>query len=308
MSETMSEINGSAQGSGSSAGIEGNSQEMRVNMSARDLSPEDRKMLHSIYWRSFTEYCFWAGEAEAGSDGFIYSMIPAFRRYYKTEDERRDAMMRHTTWFNMTENVSTFVMGLVASMEKENSEVEGFDTSSIDAVKASLMGPMSGLGDAIFWGVLRCIAAAVGISIASTGSALGPILFLLIYNIPSMLCRWWMTVLGYKLGSSFLSKAYASGVMKILTKAAGILGLLMIGAMAASFVKFSCALAIPVPNADAVQIQTYLDAIFKGLVPFSLTLFCMWLLQKKVNVVWIIIGIMVLGLVFGMTGVVAVSA
>jgi PTS system mannose-specific IID component len=279
---------------------------LSVNISTKDLSADDKKMLHSIYWRSFTVYCLWAGEAEAGSDGFIYSLIPAFRRFYKTEDQRRDAMVRHTTWFNMTENVSTFVMGLVAAMEKENSETEGFDTSSIDAVKASLMGPMSGLGDAIFWGVLRVIAAAVGISVASTGSALGPILFLLIYNVPSMLCRWWMTVLGYKLGASFLSRAYSSGLMGLITKAAGILGLLMIGAMSATFVKFQCALTIPVPNADAVQIQTYLDDIFKGLIPISLTLFSLWCLQKKVNVVWLILGIMVLGVICGITGIVTV--
>ena len=279
--------------------------EMKVNISAKGLSPEDRKMLNSIYWRSFTEYCFWAGEAEAGSDGFIYSLMPAFKRFYKSDEDRTKAMVRHTTWFNMTENVSTFVMGLVAAMERENSEIEDFDVSSINAVKASLMGPLSGVGDAVFWGVLRVIAAAVGISIGATGSVLGPILFLLIYNIPSMLCRWWMLILGYKLGSSFLSKAYESGVMGIIMKAASILGLIMIGAMSASFVKFSCALSIPVPNTDAVKVQTYLDAIFKGLVPISFTLFCTWLLQKKVNVVWLILGIMALGLLFGMTGVVS---
>lgn len=281
--------------------------DMKVNVSAKDLSPEDRKMLNSIYWRSFTEYCFWAGEAEAGSDGFIYSLMPAFKRFYKTDEERTDAMVRHTTWFNMTENVSTFVMGLVAAMEKENSETEDFDVASIQAVKASLMGPLSGIGDAIFWGVLRVIAAAVGISIASTGSVLGPILFLVIYNVPSMLCRWWMLILGYKLGASFLSKAYSSGIMGVIMKAASILGLIMVGAMAASFVKFTCAIKIPVPNASAVKVQTYLDAIFKGLVPISLTLFCTWLLQKKVNVVWLILGIMALGLLFGMTGIVAVK-
>ena len=42
-------------------------------------------------------------------------------------------------------------------------------------------------------------------------------------------------------------------------------------------------------------------------MPISLTLFCTWLLRKNVNVVWLILGIMALGLIFGMTGVVAVS-
>ena len=281
--------------------------EMKVNVSVKDLSQNDRRMLNSIYWRSFTEYCFWAGEAEAGSDGFIYAILPALKRFYKKDEDRTAAMVRHTAWFNMTENVSTFVFGLVAAMERENSESEDFDVDSINAVKASLMGPLSGIGDAISWGVLRVIAAAVGISIGSTGSILGPILFLAIYNVPSMLCRWWMLILGYKLGSSFLSRAYESGVMGIVMKAATILGLVMVGAMSASFVRFNCGIQIPVPNADPVQVQTYLDNIFRGLVPISLTLFCTWLLRKNVNVVWLILGIMALGLIFGMTGVVAVS-
>ena len=55
--------------------------------------------------------------------------------------------MRHTTWFNATMHINNFIMGLVASMEKQNSEDENFDASSITAVKASLMGPLSGIGD-----------------------------------------------------------------------------------------------------------------------------------------------------------------
>ena len=40
------------------------------------------------------------------------------------------------------------------------------------------MGPISGIGDSFFWGILRVIAAGIGISIASTGSPLGAIVFL----------------------------------------------------------------------------------------------------------------------------------
>ena len=54
---------------------------------------------------------------------------------------------------------------------------------------------MSGIGDAIFWGVLRVIAAGIGINLAMSGSPLGAIMFLLIYNIPSILCRYFLTYL-----------------------------------------------------------------------------------------------------------------
>lgn len=277
--------------------------EVKINLSTKDLPEEDRKMLKSIFCRSFSVFMMYAGAARAGADGFIHALMPAINRYYKTPEERQEAMVRHSSWYNITQNVGTLCMGLVASMERENSMVEDFDTDSINAIKASLMGPMSGIGDAIFWGVLRVIAAAVGIAVGSTGSILGPILFLLIYNIPSILCRWWMTVLGFKLGTSFITKMYSSGIMDLVTKCASILGLLMIGAMTASFVKFQTILAVPVSGGDPIQIQTYLDAIFKGIIPLGITMGCLGLMKKNVNVVWIIIGLMVLGMVLGICGI-----
>ena len=272
----------------------------------KGVSSEDRKMLNSIFLRSFTVFASCAGgSVKAGADGWLYSVQPALNRYYEGDKERMaDAMMRHTTWYNITQNVGTFAMGLVAAMERENSMKPDFDTESIDAIKVSLMGPMSGIGDAIFWGVLRVIAAGIGINIAMTGSPLGAILFLLIYNIPSILCRYYMTYLGYNMGTTFIEQMYNGGLMRLITKATSTVGLVMIGAMTAANVQFQTILSIPVEDSDPVMIQTYLDSIYKGLVPLALTLLCLWLLKKKhVNVNVILVGIMALALALGLIGV-----
>ncbi len=212
-------------------------------------------------------------------------------------------MTRHTTWYNITQNVGTFAMGLVASMERENSTHPDFDTESIDAIKVSLMGPMSGIGDAIFWGVLRVIAAGIGINIAMTGSPLGAIVFLLVYNIPSILCRYYMTYLGFNLGTSFISQLYDGGLMKLITKATSTVGLIMVGAMTAANVHFTTPLSIPVQDSDPVLVQTYLDSIFVGIIPLAITLLCLRLLKKNVNVNVILFGLMVLAFVLGFIGV-----
>lgn len=272
-----------------------------------NVSPEDKKMLNSIFLRSFTVFASCAGgSVKAGADGWLYSVQPALNRYYKDDPEKRsDAMSRHTTWYNITQNVGTFAMGLVAAMEQENSLKPDFDTESIDAIKVSLMGPLSGIGDAIFWGVLRVIAAGIGINIAMTGSPLGAILFLIIYNVPSILCRYYMTYLGYGMGTNFIEKMYSGGLMSIITKATSTVGLIMIGAMTAANVRFQTILSIPVEGSDPVMIQTYLDAIFQGLVPLGVTLLCLWLLKKKhVNVNLILVGLMVFALVLGFVGIV----
>ena len=49
-----------------------------------------------------------------------------------------------------------------------------FDTSSIVAIKAALMGPLAGIGDSLLFSVVRVIAAGIGISFALQGSILGP--------------------------------------------------------------------------------------------------------------------------------------
>lgn len=269
------------------------------------MSSEDRKMLNKIFLRSFSVFASCAGgSVKAGADGWLYSVQPALNRYYADNPEKRaDAMSRHTTWYNITQNVGTFAMGLVASMERENSQHDDFDTESIDGIKVSLMGPMSGIGDAIFWGVLRVIAAGIGINLAMSGSPLGAIMFLLIYNIPSILCRYFMTYLGFQMGTNFISQLYEGGLMKLITKATSTVGLVMIGAMTAANVSFNTILSIPVQDADPIMVQTYLDSIFKGIVPLGLTLLCLWLLKKNVNVNWILLGIMVLALVLGLIGV-----
>jgi mannose PTS system EIID component len=212
--------------------------------------------------------------------------------------------MRHTTFYNITSNVGTFCFGLVASMEKENSKNKDFDENSIVAIKTSLMGPLSGVGDSIFWGVLRVIAAAVAIPLSLKGSILGPIIFLLIYNVPSIICRYYLTYMGYSMGESFLSKIQDSGAMAILSKCASILGLMMIGGMTASMVKFNSILTFTVPNGDPVKLQTYLDSIFKGLVPLLLTYGCLKLMQKRVNINVIMFGVMGLAILLAILGIV----
>lgn len=276
----------------------------KITISTKGLSQDEKKMLHGIFWRSLNIFAMYAGGARAGASGFMWALSPAFKRFYKTKEELRDAYVRHSSWYNITSNVGTFCMGLVASMEKENSEKPDFDTQSIDSVKASLMGPMSGIGDAIFWGCLRVIAASVGIALcADNGSVLGPIVFFLVYNIPSYITRWCLTVLGYRVGSSFINTIYESGLMGVLTKLASTLGLLMIGAMTASNVKFSMIVAIPAGEGDPILLQSTLDTIFIGLVPLLYTLGCFALLRKNVNVNFVIIGTMVIGLLLGLLGI-----
>lgn len=273
-------------------------------MKSTSLSQDERKLLHKIFWRSFIgQASRVGGQARQHAIGFFYAILPALKRYYKNDEEKlRRSFVRHVQFYNVTTMLSTLVLGIVASMEKENSEKEDFDENSIVALKVALMGPLSGIGDSIFIGVVRVIAAGVGISLSLNGSILGPILFLLIYNIPSIVLRYYLIFVGYIKGSSFITQMYESGAMKVVTKSACILGLIMVGAMTATTVSFSTVIQLPtVKGAEPIMLQSILDSIFKGMVPLGLTLGCKWMLDKKVNInliMLLIVGLAILLAVF----------
>ena len=272
----------------------------------QNLTAEDKKMLNGIILRSFNIFAGrTGGQVRMHAVGFIWTLLPALRRYYKEgSEEFTEALVRHTMFYNITQNVGTFCLGLVAAMEKENSVDPNFDDRSITAIKTALMGPMSGIGDAIFWGVIRVIAASVGISLAAQGSWLGPIMFLLIYNVPSILCRYYLTYAGFTLGSDFLAKMNEGGLMKTITKCASILGLIMVGGMTASTVSFTSAVQFVIEGQDPILLQTYLDSIFKGLVPLLVTTGCLGLMLKRVNVNVIMFGVLGLAIVLALLGIV----
>lgn len=263
-----------------------------------NLSREDKKMINSICWRSLNAHCSRVGgQARQMAIGFLWQIMPALNRYYKDQPEKKkEALYRHVQFCNVSNAIYPFLAGLVASMEKENSEVDDFDTSSIVAIKAALMGPLAGIGDSLLFSVVRVIAAGIGISFALQGSILGPILFFLIYNGCTMALRFSLGYVGFISGSSFITNMYQNGTLKILTKCAGILGLIMVGAMTASTVKFTTAISIPIPGGEAVALQSSLDTLFLGLVPLLLTFCCKKLLDKNVNINWIMVGIFVLSL------------
>lgn len=270
----------------------------------KSITADERKMLKKAFWRSFTLYAA-VSPAKQGASGFSYAMMPFINKFYKNDEKgKNDALVRSMSYFNTTITCSTFIMGLVASMEKKNSEQKNFDASSINAVKSSLMGPLAGIGDSLFWGVLRVIAAGIAVGMGMSGNVLAPIIFLLLFNIPSLLVKYYGTFLGYKLGSEYIQKMYESGLMNILTKVASIVGLIMVGGMTASMVTFKSTFELSLKGESILELQSMLDQIFIGIVPLGLTMLCYYLLKKKnVSVTVLIIGVIILSILLSLLGI-----
>lgn len=259
-----------------------------------------KKDLMKVFWRSFTMEWSWNYERQSNMS-YTYAMIPIINKLYKTTKDKSDALKRHLEFFNTTPHISTLMLGISTAMEEINAKSDGFDTSSINNVKVGLMGPLAGIGDSFFWGTLRVIATGIGTSLALQGNILGPILFLLVFNVPHILVRYLFMFWGYNLGAGVLDKIQKSGLMESLTYGAAILGLMVIGGMTAEMVAVNIPLSIGSGD-SAMPVADILNGIVPGILSLGFTGFIYTLLGKgfKTSTILVIIALIgILGAFFG---------
>ncbi|OCG05466.1 PTS system mannose/fructose/sorbose family transporter subunit IID [Gilliamella apis] len=256
-----------------------------------------KKDLMRTFWRSFTAEWSWNYERQMNL-GYSFAIRPALEKIYSQKPEQlTTAYQRHLEFYNVTPWLITFPLGISIAMEEQNAVNENFDESSINDVKIALMGPLSGLGDSFFWGTLRVIATGIGTSLAMQGNILGPLLFLLIFNIPAIIARYFGLFIGYNIGASFIEKVQKTGLMDKLSYGASILGLSVVGAMVATMVTLNMPLTIG-SGSDATSLQDIFDGIVPQILPLLFTLFIFLLDRKGLKAHWILLMIAGIG-VFG---------
>lgn len=255
-------------------------------MENKELETQDTVMTPDVYrktfWRTFPlQACFCFERMQ--NVGFAYMMIPALKKLYKNKKDISDALKRHLAIFNTTPAVVSFIAGAAIAMEekfkKAKDKGEEVDEESINAVKAALMGPLAGIGDSFFWGTFRIIGAGIGTSLAAKGSILGAILFLLIYNVPHLIVRYFGLKIGYKSGVGFLASMNEGGMVAITTP-------------------FVFKL-----NGTKIVLQDIFDGIIKGFLPLGFTFIIYALLEKGMKSTTLLWGILILGIVLSFFGI-----
>ncbi|MDK7050106.1 PTS system mannose/fructose/sorbose family transporter subunit IID [Aerococcus sanguinicola] len=260
-----------------------------------------KKDMMRVFWRSFTIEWSWNYERQMNL-GYTYSLLPVLQKIYPQKDKFSQAIKRHMEFFNITPWISTFPMGITIAMEETNARDDQFDPSTINNIKIALMGPLSGIGDSLFWGTLRVIATGIGTSLAMKGNVLGPILFLLIFNIPAIAVRYYGLFLGYNLGADFIGNVQKSGLMERLTYGASVIGLAVVGAMTATMVTVNMPFTIGSGD-DALTISGLADSVIPGILPLAFTGFIYYLVKKGVKSYWILLLIAVIGIFGAYTGI-----
>ena len=262
--------------------------------------------LRRMYWRStFLLGSFNFERMQAM--GFCYTLMPAIRKVYRGDKAAEAAALkRHLEFYNTQPWVSSVVFGVTAAMEEQKAKGEDISEETITSVKVGLMGPLAGVGDPIFWGTARPVLAALGASLALNGSIVGPLLFFVGINLLRVLTRWYGLKFGYERGTEMVTEV-GGGQLKKITQMAAIMGLFVMGALVSKWttIKFPTVVS-SVKNDDGIMVdttvQSILDQLLPGLAALGLTFLCMWLLNKKVNALWIILGMFAVGILGRWTG------
>lgn len=287
-----------------------------------------------VWWRSTFLQGSWNYE-RMQNGGWAYTLIPALKRLYHTKEDRSAALKRHLEFFNTHPYLASPIIGVTMALEEERANGAPIDDKAIQGVKVGMMGPLAGVGDPVFWFTVKPIIGALAASLAMAGNIMGPILYFVLWNAIRMAFLWYTQEFGYKAGSK-ITEDLSGGLLQEVTKGATILGMFILGSLVNRWVsvKFTPVVS-DVPNQKGAYIdwsslpsgskgiqkalelqsqglsltknkvltlQDNLDSLIPGLMGLLLTLFCMWLLKKKVSPIVIILGLFVVGVVFHVVG------
>ncbi|MEK4946487.1 PTS system mannose/fructose/sorbose family transporter subunit IID [Carnobacterium sp. FSL W8-0810] len=289
------------------------------------LSKKDRL---AVAWRSTFIQGSWNYE-RMQNGGWAYSMIPAIKKLYTTKEDRAAALKRHLEFFNTHPYIASPILGVTLALEEERANGAPVDDVAIQGVKVGMMGPLAGVGDPVFWFTVRPMLGALGASLAMGGSILGPIIFFVAWNLIRWGFMWYTQEFGYKAGSK-ITEDLSGGLLQDITKGASILGMFVLAALVQRWVSISFQPVVSRVQLDegayikwdelpmggegirqafeqvnsglalsptkVTTLQNNLDQLIPGLAALALTMFCMFLLKKKVSPIVIILGLFIVGI------------
>ncbi|MBQ6560387.1 MAG: PTS system mannose/fructose/sorbose family transporter subunit IID [Erysipelotrichaceae bacterium] len=256
-----------------------------------------KKDFVKTFWRSFLLQANFT-YAKMQGVGFCVAIQHILRKIWTNDEDYKKALQRHLAPFNMTVAPSPLIMGISIAMEEQAKEEPDYDFEAINAVKVALMGPLSGVGDAFFWGIIKLLASGLALGFAQDGNPIAPFILLLVFNVPNFLTRWYGLKIGYERGQTFLGELEQSGKLQLLTYCAGILGMVSAGCMIAMWCSITCPLVFELGGAEFV-IQDTLDEIFPRLLPLLFVLFDYNLIKKGMSSGKITLLLAIIGFILG---------
>ncbi|SHJ84326.1 PTS system mannose/fructose/sorbose family transporter subunit IID [Propionispora hippei] len=264
------------------------------------LIPKNALIRAALIWETWVQTCY-NYERMMGM-ACAHTFLPVVKYLYPNNKEKQiDLMTRQMEFFNVHPEFGSCILGLAISLEEEKAMGKDIPNEFITNIKTSLMGPLAGIGDTIYQGVLIPILLALCIDITRSGD--GNIWGAVIYAVVMFAITYIISVgnfmFGYHAGSDAIMDFLERGILNKLLKGASIMGCMVMGGLIVNYVKVTCGLTVVTSGAEFSLQKSLFDAILPHILPLAATMGVYGLLQKKWTSVRIILLMVVIGVVGG---------
>ncbi|GAA5411815.1 PTS system mannose/fructose/sorbose family transporter subunit IID [Streptococcus uberis] len=256
------------------------------------------KSFHHWYYGHLT--CF--SQEHMQTFGYLTSMLPIIEELYNDKESQKKAMQTYTAFFNTEPQLGTIVVGVTAGLEEARANGESVGDEAINGMRAGLMGPIAGIGDSLIVGTLIPVLLGIALGLSTDGSPVGAIFYIIVWNLLAYFGMKFAYFKGYELGDKAVE--FLVGPQGIaIRKAIGIVGGMVIGAVAATWVSVKTSFQLGSAKHPYLVLQNQLDAVYPGLLTAIFIVFCWWLMAKKnmspIKVMLLLVVIAFVGVLVG---------
>lgn len=250
---------------------------------SNEVKKVSKKALNKCFinWLVFAHSCY--NYERLQGTGFCYAMEPIINELYKDDPKgKKEALMRHTAFFNTEVRIGSAIVGLTAAMEERIAGGEKeLAEDALPSIKYGLMGPLAGIGDTFVQAILSPLLLSFGIGLAMEGNIFGPIMYFILFLVLLYIMGRYSFNLGYKKGDETIMQLIESGKINKIIAGAGIMGCTVMGALVANFVSLTTKIQFQLTT-GVFDLQTnFFDAIMPKILPLLLTLVVYYAMDKK---------------------------
>ena len=283
-----------------------------------------KKSLNSSFWRWFYGNLTCFSHEHMQTFGYMWSMLPIIQELYETKDEQAEKLQTYYPFFNTEPQIGSIVVGITAGLEEARANgAEEIDDEMINGIRAGLMGPLAGIGDSLIVGTQIPVLLGIALGLAEGGSIIGPLFYIVVWNVTSIFFQKWIYNKGYELGGSAV-EVIVGEQATALRESVIVMGQVIVGAMAGTWVSIttSVQLTTSIQNKTEmviegskviekvtgtqevpVLLQEKLDGAFPGVLTLLFVLGCWWLMAKKaispIKIMLLMVVVAIVGVLVG---------
>lgn len=271
----------------------------------KKLIPKSALIKAWLIWETFPQTCYNYERMMGQVVAHMFSAIINFL-YADQPEKRKDVMRREIEFFNVHIEFGACILGMAIALEEQKAMGENIPPEFITNLKTSLMGPLAGMGDTIWQGVVIPILLALCIDLTRSGDGniWGAVIYAVVIVAAAYGLSYWNFMFGYRSGNEAIMDFLEKGILNKIIKAASIMGCMVMGGLIVNYVSATCGIEI-VTSTTTYNVQTsFLDMVCPKILPLSMTMLVYYLMSKKRWSSLKIIGlIVVIGIVGGLTGI-----